>query len=85
MKEARILGILIQDRIKEAGKTQKLLSENGHLIRSRLGFHEVSENVCSRVGMIIIQLTGSVDEWNKLEAQLNEIGGIEVKHMKFNL
>ncbi|HNQ59066.1 MAG TPA: hypothetical protein PK028_03305 [Bacteroidales bacterium] len=85
MKEIRILGILITDRIKEAGQTQKVLSEFAHIIKSRLGFHEVTEAVCSRLGIIMLQLVGSIDEQDKLESALNQIGGIQVRRMQFEV
>jgi hypothetical protein len=83
MQELRIIGLLITDRIKEAGLTQKVLSENAHIIKSRLGFHEVSEDICSRVGVILLQLRGKVADCDKLEKELREIGGIEVQKMSF--
>ncbi len=84
MKESRILGLLIFDRIKEAGKTQDVLTKYAPLIKSRMGFHEVSESICSRVGMIILHLTGNSSEWDAFENELKEIGGLEVQKMSFN-
>lgn len=83
MTETRILGLLITDRIKEAGLTQKTLSKYSRLIRSRLGFHELNENVCSRAGIIILHLTGKPDEWHAFENELAQIGGLEVQYMSF--
>jgi len=83
MNEIRILGLLITDRIKESGNTQKTLSRYARIIKSRLGFHEVTENVCSRVGVIVLQLSGEREECEKLEAELKQIGGIEVQRMIF--
>lgn len=85
MKEIRILGLLITDRIKEAGRTQQTLTKFAHVIQSRLGFHEVTEDVCSRVGVIILQLAGEADECLKLEDELKQIGGLDIKHMVFTL
>jgi hypothetical protein len=85
MKEIRIIGLLITDRIKEAGRTQNTLSKYGQIIKSRLGFHEVSREVCSRVGVIILQLSGSVDTMNQLEHDLHEIEGLEVQRMSFTV
>lgn len=85
MKELRIIGLLITDRIKEAGRTQQVMTKYAHVISSRLGFHEVTEDVCSRLGVIILQLAGSWEECNKLEKELGEIGGLEIQHMVFNL
>ncbi len=85
MKDIRILGLLITDRIKEAGRTQQLLSKFAHVIKSRLGFHEVTEDVCSRVGVIILQLAGDKEECLRLEEELRQIGGLELQHMVFTL
>ena len=85
MNKLRILGILIKDRIKEAGKTQELLTNNGHLIRTRTGFHEVTDAICSRTGMIILTLGGDDIEQVKLINSLNNIGGIDVKEMVFEI
>ncbi len=83
MKRTRILGLLIRDRIKESGRTQKVLSEFSSIISSRLGFHEVSDDICSRTGIIVLHLTGSEEEQNELQKRLDEIGGLEVKEMLF--
>jgi hypothetical protein len=83
MTETRILGLLITDRIKEAGLTQLALSKYSRLIRSRLGFHELNDNVCSRSGIIVLHLTGTSIEWKEFEEQLAKIGGLEVQNMSF--
>jgi hypothetical protein len=83
MTETRILGLLISDRIKEAGRTQVVLSRHARIIRSRLGFHEVSEDKCSRTGIMLLHLTGTPAEWDELEKELAQIGGLEVKQMSF--
>ena len=85
MKEIRIIGLLISDRIKEAGLTQNVLSEFAHIIKSRLGFHEVNEDICSRVGFMILQLEGDPEEFDLLEAKLKQIGGLELQHMIFQI
>ena len=76
MKETRIIGLLIRDRIKEAGKLQLTLSKHAHLIKSRLGFHELSENTCSRMGFVILHLSGKPEEWQAFETEISEIGEI---------
>jgi len=85
MKELRIIGLLITDRIKEAGMTQKVLSKHAHVIKSRLGFHEVSEDVCSRIGVILLQLSGPADRCDRLEEDLKLVEGIEIQRMVFTL
>jgi len=84
MNELRIIGLLITDRIKEAGKTQEVLTKYAHIIKSRLGFHEVSESICSRVGFIILQVAGSVEDFNNFHKELDGLGGVEVQQMVFH-
>jgi len=83
MTETRIFGLLITDRIKEAGRTQQVLAKYARLIRSRLGFHELNDNVCSRVGIILLHLTGTVAEWDQFEREVREIEGVEIQVMSF--
>ncbi len=83
MKKTRILGLLIRDRIKEAGRTQKVMTQYANIISSRLGFHEVSDDICSRTGIIVVHLVGSEEEKDKMENSLREIRGLEVQRMAF--
>ncbi len=83
MKEIRILGILIIDRQKEVGKVQELLTKFGCSIRTRLGLHEVSDEVCSPSGLIILELYGETKEMDKLENSLLDTEGIKVQKMVF--
>jgi hypothetical protein len=85
MKQLKILGIFILDRIKEAKKTQQVLSKYNHLIKARLGFHELHEGSCSRQAFIVLHLQGDPVEWELFEQELSAIGGIQVKEMSFNL
>ncbi len=84
MQKTIILGILVYDRIKEAGRTQEVLSKHADVIRTRLGFHELSETVCSRVGTIVLVLQGDPEKWAQLETDLAEVGGVEVKNISFD-
>ncbi|MDP4266950.1 MAG: hypothetical protein Q8880_05905 [Bacteroidota bacterium] len=81
--EIKILGLNIFDRVKEAGLAQQILTKYAHLIKTRLGFHEVTEDVCSRNAIILLQLLGEPEECEKLESELLQIGGVEVQHMSF--
>jgi hypothetical protein len=85
MNEKRIIGINVLDRIKEAGRTQQVLSKYATSIKTRLGFHELSEDVCSRNGFVVLELTGKKSDWDNLENELNNIGGINIQKMSFDL
>ena len=61
MKEIKILGLHLTDRVKEAIKVQDVLTKFGCSIKTRLGLHDVNDDVCSTNGIIILELCGSLD------------------------
>jgi hypothetical protein len=79
----KVLGIKIIDRIKEAGLTQGILSRHAHVITTRLGFHEVTDEVCSREAYIILHLNGDPTDTDKLTSELKALEGIEIREMAF--
>ncbi|MGM0530206.1 MAG: hypothetical protein ACQER7_02505 [Bacteroidota bacterium] len=85
MEEKRILGVLITDRQKEAGNVQNVLTAYGSSIKTRLGLHEVSDKTLSKEGLILLELTGDMDQQNKLQRELEKIEGTETKVMAFKM
>ncbi len=83
MIQTVVIGILIKDRIKEANRTLRVLSAHADIISTRLGFHEVTEMVCSRVGFILLHIKGAPGKCEKLMEELNAIGGIAIQTMTF--
>lgn len=81
--ETRIIGVLITDRNKEAGKVQNILTQFGCSIKTRLGLHEVTDDNCSTSGLILLELFGDISEMDKLESKLNEVEGTQVQKMVF--
>jgi hypothetical protein len=80
----KVIGIKILDRIKEAGLTQGILSRHATIITTRLGFHEVTDEVCSREAYIILHINGDPSDSERLTTELELLGGIELKEMLFN-
>ncbi len=80
----KILAIKIIDRIKEAGLTQEILSRYAGIITTRLGFHELTTEVCSREAYIILHLSGNEPDSVSLRSDLKNIGGIEIREMTFS-
>ena len=83
MKEIWILGLNVTDRVKEVSDVQAILTKFGCTIKTRLGLHDVKDDFCSPGGLIILELTGSREEFVKLENELLKVGGLEVKKMVF--
>jgi len=80
----RVIGIKITDRIKESGLVQKALSAHSEIISTRLGFHELSTELCSREGFMIIHLAGEPFDCEALADALKRIEGIQVREMVFS-
>jgi hypothetical protein len=80
----KVLGIKIIDRIKEAGLTQGILSKHASVITTRLGFHEVTDQVCSREAYIILHLNGDPADTDKLSSELKSLEGVELREITFN-
>lgn len=85
MTQKRILGILITDRKKEAGEVQKILTQYGSTIKTRLGLHEVGDDTLSEEGLILLELTGIQSEMDNLEKKLESIEGTQTQKMDFSL
>ena len=82
-KETRILGVLIIDRQQEAGKIQNVLTKYGCSIKTRLGLHEVTDEVSSTSGLLLLELTGNVSEMDRLENELLAVEGTQTQKMIF--
>mgnify|MGYP001019758271 CR=1 FL=1 len=82
MEKHIILGIHITDRLKKVADVQRLFSEYGCNIKTRLGLHEV-QNVCSPNGLVLLEMHGEDQTCFDLADKLAAIEGIEVQKMVF--
>ena len=78
-----IYGVHVTDRATQVPQVQKLLSEYGCNIKTRLGLHRVDEQVCSTRGLILLEMFGNDDVCHELKAKLATLEGVEVKEMLF--
>lgn len=81
MSKENIMVIKTFKRKNNADSLQKILTEFGCIIKTRLGLHEAG-NVCSEEGLIILQLVGDPGETEKLEQALNGLDGISFKSVQ---
>ncbi|ADO76550.1 hypothetical protein [Halanaerobium praevalens] len=79
MTDSTIMAILIDKRTDAAPKVQKILTEHGCIIKTRLGMHESAN--CADQGMIILDLTANNSEVEALKAELSSLAGVKVKSM----
>ncbi len=78
-----VLGIHIQNRVKDAPEIQKILTGYGCNIKTRIGLHEVTENYCSGSGLIILEMIGDPAKYKEFADRLNAFDGVEVQKMVF--
>jgi hypothetical protein len=78
-----ILGVHVTDRVRRAGEVQRLLTEYGCNIKTRVGLHHVDGNVCSPRGLILLELVGDEAPCQELARKLAALEGVEVQQMNF--
>jgi hypothetical protein len=69
-----IMVILVSHRSKSAVEVQKILTEWGCSIKTRLGIHDGVGDRCSDTGLIILEL---VDEKAKREELKNKLAALD--------
>jgi len=83
MTKRIILGIEVTNRLKEVPTVQKILSDHGCNIKTRLGLHEVSKKACSPLGLLILETCGNEADILSMEKKLKKVKGLIVKKMVF--
>lgn len=84
MAKINVIGIFVGDRQQESLEVQKILTNYGCSIKTRVGLHEVTNEFCSIGGLILLELTGKEKEQENLIKALEDINNIQVKKMEFN-
>lgn len=79
-----IMGIQLEKRRETADCVQRLLTEYGCSIRTRLGLHQASEEFCSEKGIIVLEfIPNSEVKALELENKLSACKGVIVRKMVF--
>jgi hypothetical protein len=81
-----ILGVHITDRLHEAVEVQKLLTEYGCHIKTRLGLHEIDQpgQAGDPNGILLLEMVGEDEPIAQLAEKLNAIEGVEAQSMVFH-
>jgi hypothetical protein len=78
-----IFGVHIDDRVHEVPDVQRLFTEYGCNIRTRIGLHHVDEDFCSPRGLIVLEMFGDEPRCHELASKLAGMEGVEVQKMVF--
>jgi len=75
-----IYAVHVTDRLRQVSEVQRLLTEYGCHIKTRLGLHESSS---APNGLLLLEMIGEPKRCQELFDKLNVITGIEVKSITF--
>ena len=78
-----IFGVHITNRATQVPSVQKLLTEYGCNIKTRIGMHRVDDEVCSPRGLILLEMFGDLAICRELKTKLSALEGVEVKELIF--
>lgn len=81
--EKWILGVHVTDRLADPKVVQPILTKFGCSIKTRLGLHDITGEMKSSRGLLLLELTGDPLEFYKLENELLSIEGLDVQKMVF--
>ena len=83
MVNTTILGISLHKRTESSKKFQEILSKHGCIIKTRVGIHNVANNICSPDGVILLDVIGSDSDIKALEDNIKTLEGAEIQKMSF--
>jgi len=72
---ATIIGVKLENRGLNSLEFQKLLTEYGCQIKTRIGLHDVENSTCSTDGVVLLDVIG---ESGELESKLQNFGKVQV-------
>lgn len=79
-----VFGVHIDDRVKEVPDVQRVFTEYGCNIRTRIGLHHVDEQFCSPRGLIVLEMFGDEATCHEMADKLAAMEGVEVQKMVFD-
>lgn len=78
-----ILAVHITDRVQKAPRVQRILSQYGCHIKTRLGLHEATKTFCSANGLILLEMLDDLKMVKALQGKLDAVAGVETKRLVF--
>ncbi|MBN2190859.1 MAG: hypothetical protein JW728_06605 [Candidatus Aureabacteria bacterium] len=80
-----LLIVLVDKRKESAVTVQKILTEWGCIIKTRLGIHDGLLDNCSNSGLIVLELVGQKQKQDELARKLNLLEGVQAKMVELSL
>ncbi len=77
--EKTILLILIKDRKGSAVTVQKILTDWGCTIKTRLGIHDGTLDNCTNSGLVILEIVGDKAKNEEITRKLNLVANVKAQ------
>jgi hypothetical protein len=77
--------VLVGNRMESAVEVQKVLTETGCFIKTRLGLHDGTPEQCSNTGLIILELMGDDLSKKTLFEKLKSIPNVKVERLELSV
>ncbi len=74
-----IIGINLENRFEMAVKFQKIISDFGCEIKTRLGLHSPTNGVCSDSGIVLLEVDGDAE---LLKLELSKYWQLQIMEFK---
>ncbi|MFA7676623.1 MAG: hypothetical protein WCY34_00445 [Candidatus Omnitrophota bacterium] len=85
MIKKTLLLILVNMRKESAPKVQKILTDWGCIIKTRLGIHDGVLDDCANSGLMILELVGSDEQVEEISHKLNLLSGVKAEIVRLQL
>jgi len=79
MIKKTLLLILVNMRKESVASVQKILTDWGCIVKTRLGIHDGVLDNCSDSGLIILELVGSNQQTGEMNRKLNLLTGVKAE------
>jgi len=83
MEKHTIVGVHVTNRAVKASRVQEVFTDFGCHIKTRLGLHEVTDDLCGPNGLILLELHGPDEILAEMLRALAAIEGVQVQKMVF--
>jgi len=83
--EKSILLVLVGNRRQSAVEVQRILTDMGCFVKTRLGIHDGSPEECTNCGLIILELIGDAAHKREVVEKLEQVDSVRVELVELSI
>lgn len=83
--EKSILLVLVGNRRQSAVEVQRILTEMGCYVKTRLGIHDGNPDECTNCGLIILELIGDEAHKREVVEKLKQVESVHVELVELSI